>query len=478
MPSGVAKFVGRGQGLDSNTDSPNGKDLARRKAEASGAKVQLKDLHLRTPAKSQIVYDRRIVPPIPTYIEPIRSHEQDGGDLFAGSVLSDSDDTTRDFGSSNMRGYHTTLPTQARQDFGGSNGIEQDSEAGYQDEYREDEDPSYLSNANGMENDLDEEDGHSRAFHLQTGDVPIDNAQLVRFRESPVFAEAQKLHNRKISSSHIPPIPPGISGRFTGVNIFAGDAPRHSTGLGSEAEARHIYHPQVNGQAILDDPIRNDSDEYIIQESLQHEEQKHGVQLERTTRTRTAIERRASFPESEYSGGSSQRSPSQHTPRANGRSNKQMPTASQAGKRKKAELELDYDTDTLSTMKYSELKDQPFDSNPKACGSVIPEDLNGQASLEAYLERFKDSEPHDRNSFFAQMTLDQWERSGDWFLEGFGNIMSRFKEARRTKRDVSKAFEKELATREEAVRGEAESIQEVFRQMRAGGEGVLKGRTS
>lgn len=492
MPSGLAQFV-KGQGQDNNADPPSEKELARRRNLAASAKVQPTTFYKLAPAHSQVVHNRRTVPPVPTYVQPSRADEQDGRELFAGSVLSDSDDTTRDLGSPDIRGYQAMLSPQFGQKIGGRNGIEQDSEQGYPGNYGEgEEEHEYLNDEDALEEEPGDEDGHSRAFHLQTSTAQMDNGLFepaIRLRDSQHFAEAEKLHNSKFSSSLLPPIHPGISGRFTAANNLAGDGRKHPNGHGGAVDARYKSHPQRNGQAIPDDTAGNESDEDIRQVNPQQQGQKHNGQLERPPRTRVAPEHhshseeqagdrfRASEVESEYSGGSSEPSPSQHTPLANRQSRKQTPTSSQTGKRKKAALELDYDTDTLSTMKYSELKDQPFDSNPKAPPPIIPESLRGpEVSLEDHLEHFKDSEPGDQFSLFAHMPLDQWEQSGDWFLGRFGDIMSKLKDARRAKRDVSKTFEEELATQEEAVRSKAEGIQEVFRQMRAGGEGVLKGR--
>jgi hypothetical protein len=484
MPSGVASFV-RGQGQDNNSDSPTEKELARRRDLALNAKIQPRSSY-KTPTQSRAVPDRRTAPPAHTYAQPSRGYKQDGEDLFAGSELEDSDDTTRDLGLSNMRGYQAMLSPLGKQNFGSGNGMDQASEPRYPDEFGD--------NTDGAEHDPDEEDDQFDGFRFPNGTAPVSNSTLealqekaLRYRDSENFSKAQKLHNSKFCSSHLPPVQPGISGRFTPANALAADIRRHPTGLGGIAEAHHL---QRNDQAALDDLASNGSDDHIHPDNLQQEGQGHVNQLERITRNGVDIEHDSSGREqagdrfsaseldSAYSGGSSQPSPSQHTPRANGQSNKQTPTSSQAGKRKKADLELDYDTNTLSSMNYSEIKDQPFDSNPKAPPSVIPEFLSGpEASLEDHLEHFRGSEPEDQISFFAQMPLDQWEQSGDWFLGRFGDIMSKLKDARRAKRDISKAFEEELAGREQAVRANAEGIQEVFRQMRAGGEGVLKGRT-
>lgn len=485
---GVQKFV-HDQAQGNKGDSPIGKDLARRRELGVDAKITQQSLY-QASTQFRAVPDRRAASSAPTYIQELRGHEENGGGLFDGSVLDDSDDTTRDLGSSNMRGYQPMMPYQGEQNFGGGNGMHKTSEGGYPDEFGDGEEGhDDLDNPDDVVDDPDEEHGQFNGFQFPNGTVPMSDStleQVLRYRDSENFTKAQKLHNSKFGSTHLPSIQPGIFGRFTSANTLAVDIRRHPTRLGDTAEARHKPHPQQNDHGLA----ISDSDDHTRQHDIQQGRQGHFNQLERTSRNGVDIEHdsndrqqlgdrfNAAELESAYSGGSSQQSPSQHTPRANGQSNKQTPTPSQAGKRKKADLELDYDSNILSSMKYSELKDQPFDSNPKALPSVIPEFLSGpEASLEDHLEHFQGSETDDQVSFFAQMPLDQWEQSGDWFLGRFGDIMSKLKDARRAKRDVSNAFEEELASREHAVRDKAEGIQEVFRQMRAGGEGVLKGRT-
>jgi hypothetical protein len=490
MPSGLAQFV-KSQGQDI-TDSPIEKDLARRRNIAANAKVQPAIFYKTAPAQSQSLQHRRTNPPVSSYVQPSRSQEQNIGDMFAGSVLSDSDDTTRDLGSSNIRGYQATLSPQFSQKIGGRNGIEQHSPPRYQGEFGDDEEEhDYGDEEEVLGDEPSDEYGHSRIinFPINSGQIKDDLLeQAIRLRDSPHFAEAEKLHNSKYGLSHLPPVNPGISGRFTATKNSLIDSHKNPNGFNNTAEGDYKSHLQRNDQLVSEDVPGIESDDHMGQANPQPKRLKPDGQPESTNQARIAIENQFKgegqvqdrFPasESEYSGGSSEPSPLQHTPRANGQLRKQTPTLSQMNKRKKAALELDYDTDTLSTMKYSELKDQMFDSNPKAPASVIPEFLRSpEASIEDYLEHFKDSEPSGQSSFFAQMAMDEWERSGDWFLGQFGDIMSKLKDARRAKREVSRAFEEELASREEAVRYKSESIQEVFRQMRAGGEGVLTGRT-
>jgi hypothetical protein len=180
------------------------------------------------------------------------------------------------------------------------------------------------------------------------------------------------------------------------------------------------------------------------------------------------------FAASELEEASEQPSPVLDTPRALEQIKKRASSMTKRPSSKRA-LELDYEQTALFRMNYSELKDQLFDTNPR---SVTQQDSAGHdTSLEDRLKYFADRSDNEKGEFFARLPMDQWEESGDWFLGQFGDILSRFKEARKAKRDISKTFEEELATREEAVRTKAEGLKDVMKQMRAGGEGVLRGRT-
>jgi hypothetical protein len=85
MPSGLDSFVRR-QGQDKNADSPTEKELARRRDLALKAKIQPRSTY-KTPTQSRAVADPRTAAPAHIYAQPSRDYEQNGEDLFAGSVL-------------------------------------------------------------------------------------------------------------------------------------------------------------------------------------------------------------------------------------------------------------------------------------------------------------------------------------------------------------------------------------------------------
>lgn len=142
---------------------------------------------------------------------------------------------------------------------------------------------------------------------------------------------------------------------------------------------------------------------------------------------------------------------------------------------KRTAAELDYNEDALYKMNYSELKGQDFDNDPRASTPLIPEALSGpDISVQERLRHFANQTPDLQSHFFSQMPIEDWEEAGDWFLTRFGDITSKLREARRERREVSKKFEEELATREDTVQGKIEGIDQVLAKMKQGGKGVLQ----
>lgn len=147
------------------------------------------------------------------------------------------------------------------------------------------------------------------------------------------------------------------------------------------------------------------------------------------------------------------------------------------GNTKKRALELDYDPETLRTMKYEELKAQPFDFNPRTPPSVLPDNLL-TAPLPDKLQHVTTLPEDQRTQFFSSLTMEEWEDSGDWFVERFSDLVKRMKDARQAKRKLAMEFEEEIASREEAVRKSKESVELELRTMKKGGEEVLKSKVS
>lgn len=142
---------------------------------------------------------------------------------------------------------------------------------------------------------------------------------------------------------------------------------------------------------------------------------------------------------------------------------------------KKRSLELDYDDGALAAMDYTALRDEAFDFDPaQAEARSVFEPPRG--TLPEKLDHFFAKDEANQANFFTQMPVRDWEEAGDWFLDRFGEIIDRFKEARKEKRNVIEAFENEIAAREEAVRNKIQSIGHTLANLKTEGEDMMVGK--
>ncbi|KAI0860653.1 extracellular mutant protein 11-domain-containing protein [Xylaria cubensis] len=142
---------------------------------------------------------------------------------------------------------------------------------------------------------------------------------------------------------------------------------------------------------------------------------------------------------------------------------------------KKRSYELDYDDGALAAMEYAALKEEAFDFDPaQAEARSVFEPPRG--TLPEKLEHFFTKDTVNQENFFTKMPVQDWEEAGDWFLERFGEIMARFKETRKEKRDIVNAFENEIAEREEAVRSKIHGIGQTLADLKTEGEDMMLGK--
>lgn len=145
---------------------------------------------------------------------------------------------------------------------------------------------------------------------------------------------------------------------------------------------------------------------------------------------------------------------------------------------RKRRLSFDYDPTTLQTMTYTDLQTQPFDHNPNQPPSPLPESLLS-APLPSKLQHITTlPDDADRSTFFSTLPLAEWEDAGDWFVERFGELVKKMREARTERRRVAAEFEDEVARRKEYVRRSREGVEGEMRKMRKGGEDVLRNKVS
>ncbi|KAI7466191.1 hypothetical protein KC351_g14635 [Hortaea werneckii] len=138
------------------------------------------------------------------------------------------------------------------------------------------------------------------------------------------------------------------------------------------------------------------------------------------------------------------------------------------------EPELDYEPQELRSMDYQTLKGTTFDVEPYSSRFSLP---NAQPTDDLAQKLFAASELNrkDQAKYFASLTIDDWEQAGDWFLDRFGDVMKRLKEARREKREVAKRFEDEVEHRHDAVSKKRKLTDDALSKMKTSGALVLQG---
>lgn len=149
---------------------------------------------------------------------------------------------------------------------------------------------------------------------------------------------------------------------------------------------------------------------------------------------------------------------------------------------RKRPLGIDYDQEQLAGMNFKLLQTESFDHDPKRTISAFPSDL-AQAPLAAKLSyiydlKDKDNAAAQRQGAFSNLKIDQYEEAGDLVIERFTNILNRYKEARREKREAARNFEKEVAEREERVRSKTTTVEKDMDGLKRGATEIIRGKRS
>ncbi|KAF4989288.1 hypothetical protein FGRMN_9212 [Fusarium graminum] len=139
--------------------------------------------------------------------------------------------------------------------------------------------------------------------------------------------------------------------------------------------------------------------------------------------------------------------------------------------RKRRRPSPEYDDIALNSMSFTALQQQPFDFDPskeEQKGTGVNPD-----NVEAKLDQFRHLGEREQHDLFSNMSMENWETSGEWFVSEFSGIMQRLLEARRHKRAIIQQFEQEAADREEAVRLKTQSIDSKLSKMKQDGQRVV-----
>ncbi|POR32289.1 Uncharacterized protein TPAR_07514 [Tolypocladium paradoxum] len=143
--------------------------------------------------------------------------------------------------------------------------------------------------------------------------------------------------------------------------------------------------------------------------------------------------------------------------------------------RKRHRGSADYDDKILNCMTYQDLQNEPFDMDPARTTGQNGHDAFSKLPLK--LEQYRQQGAKEQHHMFSTMSMDEWETSGDWFVDQFTDIMTRLRDARRSKRRMIQGFENEAAAREEAVRLRSETIDRKLAKMRQDGQRVVEDKS-
>ena len=139
----------------------------------------------------------------------------------------------------------------------------------------------------------------------------------------------------------------------------------------------------------------------------------------------------------------------------------------------------DYTDEELSSMPYAKLKAESWEEVPGTEPYNLPQELSSSnVAMEQKIKFISSLAPNDmaRAEAFAQMPSDEWKQAGDYILTNIMDLKNKLKEARDKKRRIAEAFEDKLEAREKAVKSKYESYDAKLKDMKASGEGVLRGK--
>lgn len=141
---------------------------------------------------------------------------------------------------------------------------------------------------------------------------------------------------------------------------------------------------------------------------------------------------------------------------------------------RKRGIDLDYNPIQLREMVYERLRHESFDQIKPVQGAAdqaLSEKLQNLYDLKGSID------PHlKRTAFFSNLMIEQFEECGDLMVERFSDIVKQYRVARQQKRMVARAFEEEIARREESIRTKLRVVEQDLGRLRKAGEDVVRGK--
>ncbi|KAJ4360177.1 uncharacterized protein N0V89_000737 [Didymosphaeria variabile] len=133
----------------------------------------------------------------------------------------------------------------------------------------------------------------------------------------------------------------------------------------------------------------------------------------------------------------------------------------------------DYDTPDLFNMSYDQLRAEDFDAEPRGQVQVLSDEMQQHDLTERLVHVQKNLNAGDQEKFFRVLPTREWEDAGDWFLEQFGSIIHRAKEARQNKRKLARDFENEVEKRYRHVAKRQQNVETALGEMKEKGQGLI-----
>jgi hypothetical protein len=133
----------------------------------------------------------------------------------------------------------------------------------------------------------------------------------------------------------------------------------------------------------------------------------------------------------------------------------------------------DYETADLYNMNYDELRAEDFDTEPRGKTQVLSNDMQSRDLEQRLVYVQKNLDPSDQDKFFRALPTREWEEAGDWFLDHFGSIIKRAKEARQNKRKLAREFEDEVEKRYRKVAKRQQNVEAALSEMKEKGQSLI-----
>lgn len=134
---------------------------------------------------------------------------------------------------------------------------------------------------------------------------------------------------------------------------------------------------------------------------------------------------------------------------------------------------VDYDSNELFNMDYDKLRCEDFDTEPRRKSETVLNEVPTGSLKERLAHVQKNLNPDEKDQFFRALPTREWEDAGDWFLDRFGDIISRAKEARQKKRKVAREFEDEVEKRYRKVAKKQQIVEKALDEMKEKGQDLI-----